>query len=514
MNGLRLLRLVALASIPTALVASCSLANKPGDAITGNASSGQGGGASTSVGSGGSTTTSAGGGPANTCPNGKLEQGEQCDDGQETKTCNIDCTKAMCGDGKVNRTAGEQCDDGNSSAMDACNPACQVTPFDIDATASPVYQDAPIAPDVTVVKVGGVDSFVVVWSRFETGGKGRIMRMSRWDAKGARQADDFVLSSQAGFTGPRLATNGSGRTLVAWGALSGGSNELHYRMVDGGDASKTLEQTVTGAAPSFGPQAAAAANGNFCMAWLEGPAGNLALETRCLDPMGGALGGIATIVAAFGSGGNHVFGAIGLFPVGDHFLTSYLDAAPPHYLFGRELGPNGKPLNDTQFPLSTPPAGVTNVFVGNGIGEGNGSYAVVAGVNGLVGPNDTTVMRGFDAQGQPGGPEQPVESNGHRQDFGALARGAGSDYFAVWSESASGSKDCWIRGRRVQFPSVIGDPALDLMPETANRCAVAPRVAVDGAGNVMAVWLTGDQSDMQFPSKVQAAIWPGLMATK
>src|SRR5262249_40022685 len=48
---------------------------------------------------------------------------EQCDDKGESAGCNLDCTLAMCGDRKINRTAGEQCDDG---AVDTatCNKDC------------------------------------------------------------------------------------------------------------------------------------------------------------------------------------------------------------------------------------------------------------------------------------------------------------------------------------------------------------------------------------------------------
>ena len=77
-------------------------------------------------------TTSGDGCSANcqsneTCGNGVVDPGEQCDPGGNifTSTCNPDCTKAHCGDGEVNMPAGEQCDDGNSSNTDACTNACK-----------------------------------------------------------------------------------------------------------------------------------------------------------------------------------------------------------------------------------------------------------------------------------------------------------------------------------------------------------------------------------------------------
>lgn len=44
------------------------------------------------------------------CGNGIVEDGEDCDDEGESADCNADCTPAMCGDGKLNVSAGEECD--------------------------------------------------------------------------------------------------------------------------------------------------------------------------------------------------------------------------------------------------------------------------------------------------------------------------------------------------------------------------------------------------------------------
>ncbi|MBX3160206.1 MAG: DUF4215 domain-containing protein [Deltaproteobacteria bacterium] len=54
-----------------------------------------------------------------------LDQGEQCDDGNniDTDAC-VNCQNARCGDGKV-RAGVEECDDGNSLNTDACTNACK-----------------------------------------------------------------------------------------------------------------------------------------------------------------------------------------------------------------------------------------------------------------------------------------------------------------------------------------------------------------------------------------------------
>ena len=63
--------------------------------------------------------------PPPTCGNGTIDAGEDCDDGGESATCDVNCTPAECGDGTRNATAGEECDDGNTTAGDGCDEDCQ-----------------------------------------------------------------------------------------------------------------------------------------------------------------------------------------------------------------------------------------------------------------------------------------------------------------------------------------------------------------------------------------------------
>jgi cysteine-rich repeat protein len=58
------------------------------------------------------------------CGNGALEisEGEECDDGGDSATCNRNCTWARCGDGLFNPAAGEECDEGSESAT--CDHDC------------------------------------------------------------------------------------------------------------------------------------------------------------------------------------------------------------------------------------------------------------------------------------------------------------------------------------------------------------------------------------------------------
>ncbi len=62
----------------------------------------------------------------NTCGDSQVFDTEQCDDGSESATCNVNCTTSVCGDGILNVTAGEQCDDGELDPGDGCDATCQI----------------------------------------------------------------------------------------------------------------------------------------------------------------------------------------------------------------------------------------------------------------------------------------------------------------------------------------------------------------------------------------------------
>ena len=68
------------------------------------------------------------------CGNGRRDDHEECDDGGESPSCNRDCTRARCGDGVLNKSAGEVCDDGNAVPGDGCGPDCRPE----DRTSLPV----------------------------------------------------------------------------------------------------------------------------------------------------------------------------------------------------------------------------------------------------------------------------------------------------------------------------------------------------------------------------------------
>jgi cysteine-rich repeat protein len=67
------------------------------------------------------------GDPMSFCGDGVVDEGEECDDGNDIDTddCTNACTIAVCGDGIVHEGV-EECDDGNDIDTDDCTNACTI----------------------------------------------------------------------------------------------------------------------------------------------------------------------------------------------------------------------------------------------------------------------------------------------------------------------------------------------------------------------------------------------------
>lgn len=114
---------------------------------------------------------------AATCGDGYVQDGvEQCDDGNDDPFdhCYADCTPNICGDTIVNALV-EQCDDGNDAYSDGCNPNCVVSGSVVwfDTYHNPDGLDSA-ATDVANDSVG--NTIVVGWEQRSVFGMGAWMR--------------------------------------------------------------------------------------------------------------------------------------------------------------------------------------------------------------------------------------------------------------------------------------------------------------------------------------------------
>jgi cysteine-rich repeat protein len=159
-------------------------------------SGGAGGGAGAGGGTGG-----AGGGPIDTCGDGVVDVGEECDDGNDVADdgCTSNCTAAFCGDGVVQ--AGEACDDGNDASDDACVAGC------LEATCGDGIVHVGVEPcdDGNDVPTDGCDQCVAA----ATGcGNGTLEAGEECDDGNASNADACVAGCKSAECGDGYAQLG------------------------------------------------------------------------------------------------------------------------------------------------------------------------------------------------------------------------------------------------------------------------------------------------------------------
>jgi cysteine-rich repeat protein len=181
------------------------------------------------------------------CGNGRVEQGEECDDGNlaANDRCLPTCKLASCGDGVV-RAHVEECDDGNRNPDDGCSNACLSCPRSPDSFASASsghcywrqgdrlsWQEAAAACARArghLVSFGDDDEWREVNERLLAGGNGPAVwiGLRQEDRNGLREfgwvSGERVLSAHWGIQEPRRSPEdldcGLQSEAGAWAAAS------------------------------------------------------------------------------------------------------------------------------------------------------------------------------------------------------------------------------------------------------------------------------------------------------
>jgi len=262
-----------------------------------------------------------------TCGNGRIDDGEVCDDGnaESGDGCRADCGKVEeCGDAVVD--FGEPCDDGNTNDGDGCDcrspdllinttypakqkdPSIAISPdgpgliaWTDESQAAPdtsgtavhgrlisadrrfVGADFPLNlttafdqsdPAVAASTAGG--AFLVAWeddSHAEGDTSGKAIRGRVFDLAGAPQTGDFVVNSTTGGDQDNVAIAAmpDGGYLLVWDDRSASTADADIRMrrfdadgIPAGD-DELVNTTLTG--DQTHPRLAVGAGGDVLVAW-------------------------------------------------------------------------------------------------------------------------------------------------------------------------------------------------------------------------------------------------------
>lgn len=470
-------------------VAACSLVNAPPDPSPASPA-GTGGGATSTGGSdpatGGAGGTGGVGGTGGaipgSCGDGVVDEGEACDDGGESATCDVDCTPVECGDRRINRTAGEGCDDGNEVGDDACDPTCQPSVFDVEIVpGDPSFLLRLFQSTVrTVVNAQGEERFLVAYTKLDPDGVGTVHTRS-YDAVGMSLGQATQISNGASFdVHPAIAQNDNGAIIVAW--VDGDVSRVRYRLLEPDGTPTAFGDTIND--PGMAGLAhvvAALPNGNFVIQWHDDT--NRRLKLLRVDEMGMPDGPISNYADSDPSFEGRSNGVTQLFPYQGGFISLFWST--PTELSLRLLNGAASTVGSATVVHAT---------------EGDGWLAgavVTGGTNFLVALSSQPNTPDYEVTFQPmlnqntldGAPTSFTPANTQHVGF-ALAGGNGRQAL-VYGEPPTGAaafEGCSLRISEVDAAGVaVGSPTT-LVPLTIADCPVFADAAVNAEGDLFVVW--------------------------
>jgi cysteine-rich repeat protein len=396
--------------------------------------------------------------------------------------------------------AGEECDDGNSDTADACSPDCKITEFQVES-------DPTVGNEWPGVGTSGADGgkgFFVVW-RF-LGSQAQEIRGRAYKANGQRVTQPPVkLSTTPDPDRARIGTNPLGRSLVAWRSFSD-SATVHYRVVepDGtalGPSDEVIPMSQSNATVSVGSNT----EGALCMVWMrEGdpvdPPDEVAV--RCFDPMGSSAGTMTQVLGTTNS-----FGYPGIWGIKGGFVASW--NSDDGKLGSRQLDNAGVPMGDT-FSLAANANQNRSPF-GAFVGPDAQFIAVFEQDITLNGELQSRITkRLFDAPGMSQELEGLVSTKHTYQNDSRVAHHSNGNFVVVWSDYGDPMEACNIVARVFQPNGMPVAPEF-VVNQSRPGCQSWPGVAVNADGDAMFVW---DNNPGDVPFFISAVIHPRLLASK
>lgn len=159
---------------------------------------------------------------------------------------------------------GEECDDGNDVLWDGCNE-CEIVEFQVNTHTESRQQ----RPDVHLAEDG---SFTVVWTSWEQDGDDGGVYAQRYDGDGEREGAEFRVNdgTESDQNLPRIAGARDGRFVVVWtNYMEFEGYDIRARVFDGSGAPVTSDLDLAAGQRLMGNQASVAmsSSGSFVVVW-------------------------------------------------------------------------------------------------------------------------------------------------------------------------------------------------------------------------------------------------------
>jgi len=368
---------------------------------------------------------------------------------------------------------GEACDDGNDVDWDGCSNACEVVEAQVNTTTSSYQTD----PRVEAYEDG---RFVVVWRSENQDGSGAGVIARLFAADGTAAGAEIAVNQTTADTQhqPDVATFGGGGFVVAWRhKVSGSDWDIYVRRFDAAGAPEGDELRVnsTTAGDQRAPRVAAMPDGSFMVVWWsvgqDGDGGGVFAQRYAAD--GSAAGGEVQVNAT--SAGDQQDPAVAA--SGDGFATAWHIVQDRPYI--RLFDPAGAALSSDVYVGSS----ALGVDASSVTALDNGSYLVVW--------DDTSqiLARRISPEGVRSGDEVTVSSSGPNMRDASAAPLPGGGAVAVYEGDAA---DIGVYAQRLDagLATVGSELAVNTYTDGFQKL---PDVASFGDGSFVVVWQSDDQ---------------------
>lgn len=316
--------------------------------------------------------------------------------------------------------------DGSPSGMDAFQVNTHVT-------------GDQSAPAIATDSAGNV---LVVWQSKGQDGDGWGIYGQWYDSMGAIIGGEFLVNSETDGDqrAPSVAMDAAGNAIVAWqssGQDGDGEGVFYKRFDSPGDTTGTeLQANDAFVGEQQAPTVAAAANGNFVIAW------------EASDPAGGAEASLDVYAKVFDSDGDTIAG---------------------------ELKVNTESLRDQVTPHAAMDA--------------NGDFVVVWVSEGIPGSGSDIFGQRFDQHGDRLGLEFDVNDTTRASQVGAtVAMDGAGNFLVTWQSVVQDGSSEGVIGREYDFD---GDTLKGefIVNSTVEGPQSSPFVAMNTAGQAVAAWI-------------------------